>query len=221
MRPLSGGRFAVTVVWRLAAFVALSLAGPFIATTIQKTTECTGTEGACAAISVGTGALLRPLILVLLALALLRPCWRRMKAVGMWGVAGFLVPRPAPPRLAEPDRLRPALRAGLVRPRSPQFGLPVLHRAGDPDRRSSSSSPAPRPDRGDSLFRRHGMVGRARLDRDARGRGGRCGVDRPLPAVGTERRHGRHGLAALHARRPPPDGSRSSPASSRSSASSG
>ena len=34
-RPLSGGRFAVTVVWRLAAFVALSLAGPWIATTIQ------------------------------------------------------------------------------------------------------------------------------------------------------------------------------------------
>jgi hypothetical protein len=92
MRPLSGGRFAVTVVWRLAAFVALSLAGPWIAKTIQTATDCTGTDGACAAISVGTGALLRPLILLILALALLRPCWRRMKAVGMWGIAGLLVP---------------------------------------------------------------------------------------------------------------------------------
>jgi hypothetical protein len=92
MRPLNGGRFAVTVVWRLAVFVALSLTGPFLASAIQKASGCVGADGACAAISVGTGALLRPVILVLLALALLRPCWRRMKAVGMWGVAGFLVP---------------------------------------------------------------------------------------------------------------------------------
>ena len=92
MRPLNGGRFAVTVSWRLAAFVGLSLAGPWIATTVQAATQCTGTEGACAGISVATGALLRPLILILLALALLRPCWRRMRTLGMWGIAGWLVP---------------------------------------------------------------------------------------------------------------------------------
>lgn len=92
MRPLSGGRFAVTVVWRLAAFVALSLSGPWVAATIQQATSCTATGGACAAISAGTGTLLRPLILILLALALVRPCWRRMRAVGMWGVAGLAVP---------------------------------------------------------------------------------------------------------------------------------
>jgi hypothetical protein len=93
MHSLSGGRFAVTIIWRLAAFVALSLAGPWIARTIQTAADCTNAaEGSCAAISVGTGALLRPLILILLALALVRPSWRRMKAVGMWGVAGLLVP---------------------------------------------------------------------------------------------------------------------------------
>ncbi|HET7715690.1 MAG TPA: hypothetical protein VFK86_08690 [Bauldia sp.] len=92
MRPLSGGRFAVTVGWRLAAFVALSLAGPWLAATIQSATACTETEGACAAISVATGTLLRPLILILLALLLLRPCWRRMRTLGMWGIAGWLVP---------------------------------------------------------------------------------------------------------------------------------
>jgi hypothetical protein len=92
MRRLGGGRFAVTVVWRLAAFVALSLAGPWIAKTVQQATDCTTTEGSCAAISVATGTLLRPLILILLGLALLRPCWRRMRAVGMWGIAGLLVP---------------------------------------------------------------------------------------------------------------------------------
>lgn len=91
-RPLSGGRFAVTVVWRLAAFVALSLAGPWIARTIQEATQCAADEGVCAGISIATGTLLRPLILLLLALALLRPCWRRMRAVGMWGIAGLSVP---------------------------------------------------------------------------------------------------------------------------------
>src|SRR5690606_5962911 len=75
MRRLGGGRFAVTAIWRLAAFVALSLAGPWIAKTVQQATQCTATEGACAAISVATGTLLRPLILILLGLALLRPCW--------------------------------------------------------------------------------------------------------------------------------------------------
>ena len=92
MRRLSGGRFAFTVIWRLVAFVALSLAGPAIARTIQEATDCASQDGFCAGISVATGTLLRPLILVLLALALLRPCWRRMKAVGMWGVAGLSVP---------------------------------------------------------------------------------------------------------------------------------
>ena len=38
-RPLSGGRFAVMVAWRLAAFVALSLAGPWIAKTIQEISQ--------------------------------------------------------------------------------------------------------------------------------------------------------------------------------------
>lgn len=91
-RPLSGGRFAVMVAWRLAAFVALSLAGPWIAKTIQEISHCAADEGVCAGISIGTGTLLRPLILLLLALALLRPCWRRMRAVGMAGLAGLIVP---------------------------------------------------------------------------------------------------------------------------------
>lgn len=157
MRPLNGGRFAVTVVWRLAAFVALSLAGPWIAKTIQTTTECTGTDGACAAISVGTGALLRPLILLLLALALLRPCWRRMKAVGMWGLAGFLVPV----LLLLDWRSLTAFGLNYV---PVSFGLGVLN-SGFPFfttlallivcllvlARSSAGR--------DSLFRRHGIVG--------------------------------------------------------------
>jgi hypothetical protein len=158
MRPLSGGRFAVTVVWRLAAFVALSLAGPWIATTIQQATACTGSDGACAAISVGTGALLRPLILVLLALLLLRPCWRRMKAVGMWGVAGFLVPV----LLLLDWRSLTAFGLGYV---PVSFGLGILN-SGFPFfttlallivlllviARSAAG-------RGDSLFRRHGTPG--------------------------------------------------------------
>jgi hypothetical protein len=158
MRPLSGGRFAVTVVWRLAAFVALSLAGPWIATTIQAATECTAAEGSCAAISAGTGALLRPLILLLLALALLRPCFRRMKAAGMWGIAGFLVPI----LLLLDWRSMTAFGLHYV---PVSFGLGVLN-SGFPFfttlallivlllvlARSSAGH-------GDSLFRRHGVVG--------------------------------------------------------------
>ncbi len=158
MHSLSGGRFAVTVVWRLAAFVALSLAGPWIATTIQTSTECTAAEGSCAAISVGTGALLRPLILILLALALLRPCWRRMKAVGMWGLAGFVVPV----LLLLDWRSLTAFGLNYV---PVSFGLGVLN-SGFPFfttlallivlllviARSSAG-------RADSLFRRHGVAG--------------------------------------------------------------
>jgi hypothetical protein len=158
MHSLSGGRFAVTVVWRLAAFVALSLAGPWIATTIQAATECTAAEGACAAISVGTGALLRPLILILLALLLLRPCFRRMRAVGMWGVAGFLVPV----LLLLDWRSLTAFGLNYV---PVSFGLGVLN-SGFPFfttlallivlllvvARSSAG-------RGDSLFWRHGILG--------------------------------------------------------------
>lgn len=158
MRLLSGGRFAITVVWRLAAFTALSLAGPWIATTIQSATDCTGTEGACAAISVGTGALLRPLILILLALALVRPCWRRMKAVGMWGIAGLLVPV----LLLLDWRNLTAFGLNYL---PVSFGLGILN-SGFPFfttlallvvlllvmARSTAG-------RGDSLFRRHGVVG--------------------------------------------------------------
>jgi len=159
MRRLSGGRFAVTVVWRLIAFVALSLAGPWIATTVQRVSDCTGTEGACAAISVATGALLRPLILVLLALALLRPCWRRMKAVGMWGIAGFSVPllvvldwRTLTAFGLNFVPVNPG--AGLLRSGFPFFtGLALLIVVLLVVARTSIG-------RGDSLWRRGGIVGR-------------------------------------------------------------
>jgi hypothetical protein len=159
MRRLSGGRFAVTILWRLAAFVALSLAGPWIAKTIQTATDCgNAAEGSCAAISLGTGALLRPLILMLLALALVRPSWRRMKAVGMWGLAGLLVPV----LLLLDWRSLTAFGLNYV---PVNFGLGVLN-SGFPFfttlallivlllifARSASG-------RGDSLFRRHGVVG--------------------------------------------------------------
>ena len=158
MRPLSGGRFAVTVSWRLAAFVGLSLAGPWIATTIQNATECTGTEGACAGISVATGTLLRPLILVLLALALLRPCWRRMRTLGMWGIAGWLVPA----LLLLDWRTLTAFGLHYV---PVSFGLGLLN-SGFPfftvlailivGLLVLAHPPAAR---GDSLWRRHGIVG--------------------------------------------------------------
>lgn len=158
MRPLSGGRFAATVVWRLAAFVALSLAGPWIATTVQKATECAGSEGSCAAISVATGTLLRPLILLLLALALVRPCWRRMKAVGMWGVTGLIVPI----LLLLDWRSLTAFGLSYV---PVSFGLGLLN-SGFPFFTAlallivfllaiARSSAGP----GESLFRRHGIVG--------------------------------------------------------------
>jgi hypothetical protein len=158
MHPLSGGRFAVTVVWRLAAFVALSLSGPWIATTLQEATDCTATEGACAAISAGTGTLLRPLILILLALALIRPCWRRMRAVGMWSVAGLIVPL----LLLLDWRTLTAFGLsyvpvsfglGLLKSGFPFFTVLALLIAGLLVLARNTSGP------GDSLWRRHGAVG--------------------------------------------------------------
>ena len=158
MRQLSGGRFAVTIAWRLVAFVALSLSGPWIARTVQSATDCTGTEGACAAISVGTGALLRPLILLLLALALIRPAWRRMRAVGMWGPAGLLVPI----LLLLDWRSLTVFGLGYI---PVSFGLGILN-SGFPFFTTLAllivlllAIARPSAGRGDSLFRRHGTVG--------------------------------------------------------------
>jgi hypothetical protein len=158
MRPLSGSRFAVTVGWRIVAFTALSLAGPWIARIVQDATSCTGTEGACVAISVATGTLLRPLILLLLALALMRPCWRRMRTLGSWGGAGLLIPI----LLLLDWRMLTAFGPTYI---PVSFGLGVLN-SGFPFFTAlaltmlvllivSRAPSAP----GDTLWRRHGVVG--------------------------------------------------------------
>lgn len=92
MRPLSGGRFFLTVTWRIVAFVVISLFVPEIITAIQTVTGCDRVGGACAAVSVLTGTLLRPILLVLLALALLRPSWRRARMIGLPAAVGLSVP---------------------------------------------------------------------------------------------------------------------------------
>ncbi len=92
MHPLGGGRFAVTVIWRIAAFVIILFFVPAIAAAIQSFTKCAGSGGACLAVSVATGTLLRPLLLVVLALSLVRPCWRRVGTLEMHAVGGLLPP---------------------------------------------------------------------------------------------------------------------------------
>ena len=92
MKPLGGGRFAVTVTWRIVAFVAVSILFPTLVAGIMALSGCAQVGGACAAISVITGTLLRPILLALLALSLLRPCVRRMHTLGLPALAGPTVP---------------------------------------------------------------------------------------------------------------------------------
>lgn len=95
MRYLSGGRFTFTVGWRVAAFVAISFAFPFIVpeieAAIRSASECALTDS-CAPVGLLTGTVLRLILLGLFALSLVRPVWRRSRSLGMPRIAGFLVP---------------------------------------------------------------------------------------------------------------------------------
>ena len=90
MRALSGGRFAWTCGWRIAVFAAAALALPQITAAVIAATHCSGAT--CAAVLAGTGTLLLPALLVLLALALVRPSLRRASTVGLPAIAGLSVP---------------------------------------------------------------------------------------------------------------------------------
>ncbi len=92
MRPLSGGKFMFTVGWRIVAFVAVSLAFPYLTAAIQAATRCAGTGGACWVVAALSGTALRLLILVVLVLALLRPVWRRARTVGLPRIVGLAAP---------------------------------------------------------------------------------------------------------------------------------
>jgi len=91
MRPLTGGRFLVTVGWRIAAFVAISFGFPYILSAIQSVTQCASSEGGCGAVAVLSGPL-RLAILAILALFLVRPIWRRGRTLGMPRGLGLAVP---------------------------------------------------------------------------------------------------------------------------------
>jgi hypothetical protein len=92
MRPLTGGRFVVTVVWRTAAFVAISFGFPYIVSAIQSATNCASSQGGCFAVAALSGTALRLAILALFALSLVRPIWRRAGTLGMPRSLGLAVP---------------------------------------------------------------------------------------------------------------------------------
>lgn len=94
MRPLSGRRFSITVGWRIAAFVAVSFAYPYIAEALQTFSECSSSDNGrdCWIVAVLSGTVLRVAILGLFALSLIRPVWRRARTVGMPRLTGFIVP---------------------------------------------------------------------------------------------------------------------------------
>jgi len=92
MRPLTGGRFLVTVGWRIAAFVAISFGFPYILSAIQSVTQCASTQGGCFAVAALSGTALRLAILAIFALFLVRPIWRRAGTLGMPRSLGLAVP---------------------------------------------------------------------------------------------------------------------------------
>ncbi len=92
MRPLTGGRFLVTVGWRTAAFVAISFGFPHILSAIQSVTQCASSQGGCLAVAALSGTALRPAILAVFALFLVRPIWRRARTLGMPRGLGLAVP---------------------------------------------------------------------------------------------------------------------------------
>ena len=92
MRPLTGGRFLVTVVWRTAAFVAISFGFPYILSGIQSVTQCASSQRGCFLVAALSGTALRLAILAIFALFLVRPIWRRARTLGMPRSLGLAVP---------------------------------------------------------------------------------------------------------------------------------
>lgn len=92
MKRLYGGEFGWSVSWRLGLFAALTLGFPFIIYGLMQATRCAGQGGACGAVALMGSFYLRPIIFIALLLLMIGPPMARMRALGLPGIFGLVVP---------------------------------------------------------------------------------------------------------------------------------
>jgi len=68
-KPLSARRYAISIAWRLALFVALILGFPLVTYAVVRLSNCRSVGGACEAVALLSGIYLKPLIILLIAAA--------------------------------------------------------------------------------------------------------------------------------------------------------
>lgn len=92
MAHLSGPDFAVKAGIRFGVFAALTLGFPFIVHGLLLVANTRSVAGASGALAVLAGLFLKPVIVLGFLLALIGPCWWRMRSLGMPGYVGLLPP---------------------------------------------------------------------------------------------------------------------------------
>jgi hypothetical protein len=91
-RYMSGSQFGVKAAWRVGIFLALTLGFPFIVYGLVIATGAGRVGGASGALAVVAGIYLKPLVVLLFLLSLIRPCWKRMRSLGLPAALGLLIP---------------------------------------------------------------------------------------------------------------------------------
>jgi hypothetical protein len=91
-RYVSGSRFGVNAALRVGVFLALTLGFPFIVYGLILATGAHRVGVASGALAAVAGVYLKPIIILVFVISLIGICWRRMRALGLPGFCGLLVP---------------------------------------------------------------------------------------------------------------------------------
>jgi hypothetical protein len=88
---LTGSQFGWRVAWRIAIFLVFTLGFPFIVYGIVLATGARA-GGSSGAVAIVAGVFLKPVIIIAFLIAMISPCWRRMRSLGLPSYWGLLVP---------------------------------------------------------------------------------------------------------------------------------
>lgn len=91
-RHVTGSEFGWKMAWRVGIFLGLTLAFPFIVYGLVVASGANKIGGAGGALAAVIGIYLKPLIIVVFLLAIIAPCWKRMRSLGIFPMWGLIVP---------------------------------------------------------------------------------------------------------------------------------
>lgn len=89
---MTGWGYAWRWVLRTALFLAAVIGFPFIVWGVGWLTGCRSVSGSCGAVALVAGIYLKPVIILLFMLFLVRPAWRRLRSLGEPRAIALLLP---------------------------------------------------------------------------------------------------------------------------------